>query len=82
MNLTGTLLNVNYSAGPKPNQGVVITRDRANSADIWRMGVNNTWFLVGLSFSFYFSTKKFVKQFFIMYIGTNQLRPLESATVY
>jgi acid ceramidase len=34
-------------AGPKPNQGAVITRDRKGAADVWRMGVNNTyWFLV------------------------------------
>lgn len=31
-------------AGPQPNQGAVVTRDRAQSVDIWRM--NETWFLV------------------------------------
>lgn len=31
--------------GPQPNQGVVITRDRAKAADIWRLGTNNTWYL-------------------------------------
>ena len=55
--------NVDYLAGPNPNQGVVITRDRANAADIWRMGVNNTWFLVRLSVHFCLITKQFFKQF-------------------
>lgn len=31
-------------AGPQPNQGAVVTRDRAQAVDIWRM--NETWFLV------------------------------------
>lgn len=32
-------------AGPEPNQGAVITRDRTASVDVWKMGSNNTWFL-------------------------------------
>ena len=31
-------------AGPLFNQGAVITRDRHESVDIWRLG-NNSWFL-------------------------------------
>lgn len=32
-------------AGPMANQGAVITRDRHESVDIWRLGGNDTWFL-------------------------------------
>jgi len=33
-------------AGPNPNEGAVITRDREGDRDIWQLGTNNTWFLV------------------------------------
>ena len=32
-------------AGPYQNQGAVITRDRLNSVDVWKLGTNNTWYL-------------------------------------
>lgn len=32
-------------AGPNPYQGAVVTRDRPNAADVWKLGTNNTWFL-------------------------------------